>query len=143
MAHVQLHDIAHGRAGDKGNRLNISLIAFRAELWPILLEQVTVERVHALFRHRGATKVVRYVLPKLQAMNFVIDDVLEGGVNSSLAVDAHGKSHSFRLLGLDVDVPDNLLQKVDFKHFPAITLEGAVGETDKNRELAAESASSA
>jgi hypothetical protein len=136
MAQVQLHEIAHGRTGDKGNRLNISLIAFRAEVWPILLEQVTVERVHALFRHRGATKVVRYVLPKLQAMNFVIDDVLEGGVNSSLAVDAHGKSHSFRLLGLHVEVPDNILQKVGLAKFPAVTLQGT--ETEKSRELEAE-----
>jgi len=111
MAIVRLHKIAHGRTGDKGNRLNISLIPYCAKVWPILVEQVTAERVHALFRHRGATKVVRYLLPKLQAMNFVIDDVLEGGVNSSLAVDAHGKSHSFRLLGLEIEVPDRVLRQ--------------------------------
>ncbi len=108
MARIPLHEIAHSRAGDKGNRLNLSLIAYFPEAWPVLVDQVTEDRVLALFRHRGATRVKRYALPGLHALNFVIDDVLEGGVNASLAVDAHGKSHSFRLLGLEVDAPDGL-----------------------------------
>ena len=104
-----LHAIAHARAGDKGNRLNVSLIAYAPSAWPILLDQVTEAAVLALYRHRGATKVVRYALPQLHALNFVIDDVLEGGVNSSLNVDIHGKTNSFRLLGLEVEVPDGVL----------------------------------
>ncbi len=111
MALVALHEIAHGRAGDKGNRLNISVIAYEAAAWPALLREVSEARVLALFRHRGATKVVRYVLPNLMAMNFVIDDVLEGGVNSSLSVDAHGKSHSFRLLDMEIEAPDALQRR--------------------------------
>ncbi len=105
---VQLHEVAHARAGDKGNRLNISLIPYDAALYPVLAGQVTEERVLALFRHRGATRVVRYDLPAIASFNFVIDDVLEGGVNSSLNLDGHGKSHSFRLLSLIVEVPANL-----------------------------------
>ncbi|HUA77413.1 MAG TPA: hypothetical protein VMA86_07055 [Acetobacteraceae bacterium] len=105
---VLLHDVAHARAGDKGNRLNISLIPYDAALYPALAEQVTEARVLSLFRHRGATRVTRYELPAIPAFNFVIDDVLEGGVNSSLNLDGHGKSHSFRLLGLSVEVPANL-----------------------------------
>jgi hypothetical protein len=128
MPLVQLHELAHGRTGDKGNRLNVSLIAFREEVWPILVSQVTPERVHELFRHRGATRVVRYVLPKLRAMNFVIDDVLEGGVNSSLALDAHGKSHSFRLLGLEIEVPDDVLPDVDWRWLPETTPEDVSAE---------------
>jgi len=108
---VALHEIAHARAGDKGNRSNVSLIAYDPSAWPALVEQVTVECVHELFRHRGAGKVVRYLLPRLHAMNFVIDDVLEGGVNSSLNVDVHGKGHSFRMLGLQVMVPQDVLAK--------------------------------
>ena len=108
MTAVPLHEVAHARAGDKGNRLNVSVIAYHPALWP-LLAQVTAERVHALFRHRGATAVARYELPKLCALNFVIDEALEGGVNASLGLDIHGKASSFRVLGLTVEAPDALL----------------------------------
>lgn len=105
---IKLHEIAHARAGDKGNRLNISVIAYSTDAWPFLLEQVTAARVEELFKHRGASRVARYELPNLHALNFVIDDVLEGGVNSGLALDTHGKTNSFRLLGLTLFVPINL-----------------------------------
>lgn len=101
----RLHAIAHGRSGDKGNRLNVNVIAYEGRHWPILLEQVTAERVAALFAHRGVVDVRRYELPRLNALNFVIEDALEGGVNSSLAVDTHGKCLSYLVLGLDIRVP--------------------------------------
>lgn len=103
---VRLHAIAHARAGDKGNRLNISLIPYDPAHYALLAEQVPAERVLDLFRHRGASRAVRHDLPNLHAFNFVIDDVLEGGVNGSLNLDGHGKTHSFRLLGLTVELPD-------------------------------------
>lgn len=107
---VPLHAVAHARAGDKGNRSNISLIPYRARAFDQLLEQVTEQRVLAVFAHRGATGVRRYVLPKLPAMNFVIDNALEGGVNGSLGLDGHGKSLSFLLLGdITVNVPRDCL----------------------------------
>jgi hypothetical protein len=106
-----LHRIAHGRSGDKGNRQNISVIAYRADAWPVLLREVTEARVHALFRHRGVSAVRRYELPKLMALNFVLDDALEGGVNAALALDSHGKTAAFRLLSLEVDVPAELLNE--------------------------------
>jgi hypothetical protein len=102
---VPLHAVAHARAGDKGNRGNISLMPYDPALYPLLAEQVTEERVLALFAHRGATRCVRYDLPLIHAFNFVIDDVLEGGVNGSLNLDGHGKSLSYRLLSLTVRVP--------------------------------------
>ena len=102
---ARLHEIAHARAGDKGNRLNISLIPYDPAHYDLLAAQVPAERVLALFRHRGATRAVRYDLPNLHAFNFVIDEVLEGGVNGSLNLDGHGKTHSFRLLGLTVELP--------------------------------------
>lgn len=112
LVEVPLYDVAHGRAGDKGNRSNISLIPYRAELFPFLTEQVTEERVLALFRHRGATRCRRYDLEKLSSFNFVVDDVLEGGVNGSLNLDGHGKTQSFRLLELTVRVPRHLLDRI-------------------------------
>ena len=96
---VPLHAVAHARAGDKGNRSNISIIPYRANAFAFLVEQVTEERMLAVFAHKGATAVKRYVLSKLPAMNFVIDNALEGGVNSSLGLDGHGKSLSFMVLG--------------------------------------------
>ena len=99
---VPLRSLAHGRTGDKGNCSNISVIAYRAEDFATLVEQVTEERVAALFAHRRPTRVKRYVLPHLAAMNFVIDDVLDGGVNGSLNLDAHGKSLAFLLLDISI-----------------------------------------
>lgn len=102
---VPLHAIAHSRAGDKGNRSNLSLMPYRAELFLYLAEQVTEARVLALFAHRGARSCRRYDLPTLHAFNFVVEDALEGGVNGSLNLDGHGKSHSSRLLTLTVRIP--------------------------------------
>ena len=105
MMEVPLHAVAHSRAGDKGNRLNMSLIPYDPAHYALLAEQVTAARVLELFRHRGATRCVRHDLPLIHAFNFVVDDVLEGGVNGSLNLDGHGKTHSFLLLGLAVRVP--------------------------------------
>lgn len=108
---VPLHHLAHARAGDKGNRLNVSVIAYDDALWPVILTEVTEKRVAEALAHRHPSKVTRYVLPKVQALNFVIDDVLEGGVNASLGLDTHGKGLAFRVLELSVQVPAQLLSK--------------------------------
>ena len=91
---VPLHAVAHGRAGDKGNRLNISIIAYEPETYALLAEQVTPERVLALFAHRRAAKVLRYDLPLLHAFNFVIDDVLAvlGAADADLLFGTMGRS---------------------------------------------------
>lgn len=103
---VRLADLAHGRTGDKGNRSNISVIAYRAQDFPAILAQVTEARVAGTFAHRRPTKVTRYVLPRLGALNFVIDEVLEGGVNGALNLDSHGKALAFLLLDLEIDMPE-------------------------------------
>jgi hypothetical protein len=105
MKTVTLYELAHARTGDKGNRSNISLIAYRPEHYPLLVEQVTEARVAAHFAHRQPTRVMRFLLPKLGAMNFVLDDVLDGGVNDSLNLDMHGKALSYHLLEMTVEVP--------------------------------------
>lgn len=107
MIQVPLHRIAHGRAGDKGDISNISVIAYAPELFSVL-SQVTAERVAALFGV-AASQVKRYELPLLGALNFVIDGALEGGVNRSLRRDAHGKTLAFVLLNLLVEVPAEIL----------------------------------
>jgi hypothetical protein len=106
-----LHDIAHSRAGDKGNRVNLSLMPYDPAHYALLAKQVTADKVLTLFRHRGATGCKRYDLPLLHAFNFVIDDVLEGGVNGSLNLDGHGKSHSFRLLSMTIEIPSEKLSR--------------------------------
>lgn len=102
MQDIELYQLAHARTGDKGNRVNISVIAYRAQDFDLLVEQLTEERVKQHFAHRQPSRVVRYLLPKLAAMNFVLDDVLDGGVNDSLNLDMHGKALSFHLLTLPV-----------------------------------------
>ena len=106
MNQIRLYDIAHARTGDKGNRANIALIAYREEDYPLLVEQVTVERVAQHFAARKPTGVRRYLLPKIGAMNFVLDDVLDGGVNDALNLDMHGKTLSFHLLTLPMTLPE-------------------------------------
>lgn len=107
---VPLHHAAHGRTGDKGDRSNISVIAWHPALWPLLVEQVTEAAVAAQFAHRRPTRVTRHLLPNLQAMNFVLDGVLDGGVNDALNLDSHGKALSYLLLDLPLQVPQALAQ---------------------------------
>ncbi|MCU0983752.1 MAG: hypothetical protein MUC89_02265 [Acetobacteraceae bacterium] len=109
---VPLHAIAHARTGDKGNRLNCAVIAYAPEAFPILQGQVTEARIATLFAHRHPSRVTRYLLPRLWALNLVIDDVLEGGVNGSLGLDGHGKTLSFLVLTLPVTVPGATLAAV-------------------------------
>ena len=105
---VPLHRLAHSRAGDKGDTATICVIAYEAEFFPYLVEQVTVERVAELFHFRTPTAVRRYVLPKLGALHFVLEGVLDGGVNASLNLDAHGKTLGFFLLNLAISVPQDV-----------------------------------
>lgn len=88
---MKLYELAHSRTGDKGDISNISVIAYRTEDYEYLKEQVTVERVKDFFKDVVHGDVVRYELPKIGALNFVMDKALGGGVTRSLNLDAHGK----------------------------------------------------
>ena len=107
MKTVPLYEVAHARTGDKGDRSNISVIAYRPEHFAAIVEQVTEDQVAQHFAFRKPSKVTRYVLPKLHAMNFVLDNVLDGGVNDSLDLDMHGKALSFHLLTLSITIPES------------------------------------
>jgi hypothetical protein len=109
---IPLHRIAHGRTGDKGDTANVSVIAYRPEFFPLLVEQVTEERVAEIFRDRAPAAVRRYVLPNLGALNFVLEKVLDGGVNEALGLDTHGKTLAFLVLSLEVQVPAELAQSL-------------------------------
>jgi hypothetical protein len=108
---VPLYELAHARAGDKGNRLNLAVVCRQERFFPVLADVLTAERVGEIFASRRPSLVVRYDLPRLHAFNFVLDDVLEGGVNASLGLDGHGKSLSFLLLAATVRVPAALVER--------------------------------
>ena len=104
---MKLRDIAHSRTGDKGNISNISVIAYDPKHYALLCEQVTASRVKAHFAGIVAGDVVRYELPNIAALNFVMHQALSGGVTRSLALDAHGKSLSSALLDLEIELPSD------------------------------------
>ena len=106
---IPLYRAAHSKTGDKGNRSNISVIAYRPELFPLILEQLSEQAVARHFSHRNPKSVTRYVLDRLAAINFVLDEVLDGGVNGALNLDSHGKALSYWLLDFQVSVPEKLL----------------------------------
>jgi hypothetical protein len=101
---VPLRDIAHARAGDKGNRSNVSVFAFDARHYPAIKAQLTADRLKAAFPDLLQGHVARYEIDHLHGLNFVMDQALEGGVNESLNLDSHGKSWSFLLLALSINI---------------------------------------
>ena len=105
MIEVPLYRLAHSRTGDKGNTSNISVIAYDINLYPLLRERLTEQVVRDWFGARSPTRVLRYEIASLGALNFVLDGVLDGGVNSALNLDTHGKSLSFHMLDIPVAVP--------------------------------------
>lgn len=104
---VQLVNIAHARSGDKGDTANVGLIALRPEWYPILDKYVTRDAVAAHFKGEIGGAVVRYELPNLKALNFLLHEALDGGGTLSLKTDAQGKVYSTALLRMFIDVPDD------------------------------------
>lgn len=99
---MKLKEIAHSRTGDKGDISNISVIAYKAEDYPLLKEKLTAERVKEYFSEICHGEVVRYDIDSLGAMNFVLDKTLGGGVTRSLALDKHGKSLCMALMEMEL-----------------------------------------
>ena len=98
----RLYDLAHCRAGDKGNTSILSLIAYRPEDYSLLAARVTVDAVRAHLQGIVQGEIRRYELPHFCALQFVCSHALDGGVTTSLALDAHGKSLSFALLRMEL-----------------------------------------
>lgn len=104
MARVQLRQIAHARSGDKGDAANVGLIALKPEYYPVLLREVTAERVKQHFAGICQGEVERYELPNLNALNFVLYHALDGGGLVSLRTDNQGKTYGAALLRMEIEV---------------------------------------
>jgi hypothetical protein len=111
MARMKLLQIAHARSGDKGDTANVGLIALKPHYYPLLVAQVTVDRVKKHFKGICLGSVERFELPNLGALNFLLHESLDGGGTLSLKADAQGKTYSAALLRMEIDVPDELLSK--------------------------------
>ena len=104
---IPLSQIAHGRSGDKGNHANIAVIAYTDAGFAWLREHLTADVVKTYFEHFGPSRVVRYEVPNLLALNFVLYDVLAGGASRSLRSDTQGKALALALLQMAIDRPEN------------------------------------
>lgn len=111
MARIQLLHLAHARSGDKGDTANVGVIALAPEYYPILVEQLTPERVKAHFAGLVHGEVERFELPNLEALNFLLHNALGGGGTVSLKTDAQGKVYSTGLLRMEIDVPDDVAER--------------------------------
>lgn len=100
---MKLREIAHARTGDKGNILNISLIAYNEDNYSCLEEHVTADRVTQLFSSLITRPVERFCVPGLGALNFVLHRAANESVTRSLALDAHGKTLGFALLNMEIE----------------------------------------
>lgn len=112
MKSIPLVHLAHARSGDKGDVANIGVVAYAEDLYPLLVEQVTVDRVREHFGSWVRGAIERYELPNLWAMNFVLHGALDGGGTVSLRTDAQGKVLSSALLRMQIDVPDAVAARV-------------------------------
>ncbi|HPQ60169.1 MAG TPA: hypothetical protein PLR43_01470, partial [Syntrophales bacterium] len=106
MKKVKLYEIAHGRAGDKGEITNISLFPYNGKHYDLLRKQVTARAVKSHFGDLVRGEVVRYDVPSIGGFNFVLHGTRVGGVSSALELDPHGKALSFGLLEMEVEIPE-------------------------------------
>ena len=110
---TNLYHIAHARSGDKGDTVNVGVIARRPEFYEFLREHLTVERVKAHFGELVKGDVQRFELPNLHALNFLLHEALGGGGTVSLMTDAQGKTYSTALLRMEIELPDRLASVLD------------------------------
>ncbi len=103
---VRLRELAHARAGDKGNVVNIGLFPYRKEHYAVLKREVTVQRVKEHFRGLVEGEVIRYEVPNIEAFNFVLYGALNGGASRSLRTDNLGKCFGAALLRLEIEVEE-------------------------------------
>lgn len=110
---VPLGRIAIARSGDKGDTANIGVIALHETAYPIILNELTTERVKRYFKDISQGEVERFELPNLGALNFLLHESLGGGGTVSLMLDAQGKTFAATLMGLEIEVPVDVLSTCD------------------------------
>lgn len=103
---IELTKLAHARSGDKGDTANVGVIAFKDEIYPILVREVTKEKVKEHFGEIVKGEVERFELPNLKALNFLLHESLGGGGTLSLMTDAQGKTFSTALLRMKIELTD-------------------------------------
>lgn len=106
-----LRDVAFARSGDKGDTANIGVIALTESVYPYLIEQLTTDVVKHYFASVCHGRVERFELPNLNALNFLLHESLGGGGTVSLMLDAQGKTFAAAILGLEIDVPESVLEE--------------------------------
>ena len=99
---MKLFDVAHSRAGDKGNTVMLSLIPYNEADYEMLCSKITAEKVKSHLKEIVQGQVIRYELPNISSLLFVCYNALSGGVTTSLAIDTHGKSISYALLQMEI-----------------------------------------
>jgi hypothetical protein len=114
---LQLRYLAHARSGDKGDTANVGLIALEPEYYPVLVREVTRQRVARHFKGM-VSGVERFELPNLNALNFLLHGALDGGGTISLKTDAQGKVYSTALLRMEIPVPGALARKLAPRAMP-------------------------
>lgn len=105
---TRLGDIAHARSGDKGNHANVGVVAYTPAGFEFLRHELTIERVATYFAGLDVTKVERFELPRVQALNFLLQNALAGGASQSLRIDTQGKLLGTAILELELPTPSNL-----------------------------------
>lgn len=108
MPRIPLSHLAHARSGDKGDTANVGVIALDPAFYPVLLRELTVDRVAAHFAGICHGRVERFELPNLHALNFLLHEALGGGGTVSLKTDAQGKTLSTAMLRMAIDVPEEI-----------------------------------
>jgi hypothetical protein len=111
MKTVTLREVAHSRSGEKGNNSTISVIAYEMDDYPLLQQQITVDAVRKLYGPITKGSIQRYEVPAIGALNFVLDEVLEGGRSRTLAFEESGKTLSSLMLALPVEVPSDYVER--------------------------------
>lgn len=109
---ISLFKLAHARSGDKGDTANVGIIALRDEFYPILVREVTAEKVKQHFGEMVKGAVERFELPNLGALNFLLHESLGGGGTLSLMTDAQGKTLSTALLRMEIDLPESEISNI-------------------------------
>lgn len=112
---IELLKLAHARSGDKGDTANVGVIALRDEFYPLLVREVTTERVKEHFAQMVKGAVERFELPNLKALNFLLHESLGGGGTLSLMTDAQGKTFSTALLRMKIELSDEEIQRLNLK----------------------------
>jgi hypothetical protein len=113
---VQLRRVAFARSGDKGDTVNVGVVAYTPELYRVIREQVTASRVKEHFSDLCRGEVERFELPNLRALNFLLHGSLDGGGTRSLMLDAQGKTFGAAILRMEVEAPEELLRAAAEEH---------------------------